>query len=415
MGDNPLIAKYGRGTTNIPPVENSPNPSPESLVPPLNHSGALEKIMESDTKPPQNPLIQKYGKANPQNYSGNASELIPAAIGGIGKLLDSETYYKMIGVPEGPAAGGYALKNPIGPDGKIEYGNEQYLPKINARQALSFATNAAAPYLFGKATSTFGEAMEGYPYKQLNEMARQKGGMPVQQIFKEEGLIPKDYKQMYSQIGELQNKKYPSAMAEIADKIKGSGVQMEPPESVFEQLQSKINGWKKSKTRVDAANVLQEDLDETIKKLQNGDFTNYGDVKSGVDKVLSPEQMGIVQSAKKSGIESTYNKMKGEALRYARANAAEAVEPGLGQQVFDIGNKQQTLNTIGKKVGQKAIAESGSPTISTRRWIEKLYDKPGLLIKGGKALQGVGNAIKNPGTLSTWELMQLYNNQDQGQ
>lgn len=275
-------------------------------------------------------------------------------------------------------------------------------PTFNANDVAGVAANAVAPVALGKlaggVASNVGDWAQERPYAQLNEVSRQKGGMPISQIFKEEGIVPNDYKEMHTEAGNLLNKEYPSAINQVSQKIKSGGIQMEPPESVFSQLQNKLDQWKASKTRAPIAEVLQKDLDETTKRLQNGDFTNYGDEKGAVSKVLNENEFGVIKNQK--GLSSTYNKMKGDALRIARANAAEAAEPGLGQKVLDTGNKQQALQSVAKKIGQKAIAESHSPSISWWRWFEKQMDRPGALIRGGNQMSRVGSALQSP-----WDYM----------
>ncbi len=448
---NPLIAKYGRGTSNIP--ANSPSPMPDVNDP--NYNPLVHSHNFPETKPPENPLITKYLNAYKPSDEDKAisgtldaasriadiprgivqtpmailagkilgKDLIGNDIGNIAtaKFPLADTYLQRAGVPE---LGRATIPNPsreskitYPPEGGVSYGPDKTIDRsfdVTGRGAIGkladILSGAGGAKLLGMMASGIGNWAQERPYSQLNEISRQKGGMKVNTLLKEEGINPNDYKEMTTAVGDLSNNQYPSAMQKIAEKVKSGGIQMEPPESAFEKLQSKLNEWKKSPTRSDAANLLQEDLDETIKKLNGGDFTNYGDVKTSIDKTLSPEQMGIIQSAKKSGLPSTYNKMKGEALRFARANAAEAAEPGLGQQVFDIGNKQQTLQAVGKKIAQKAVAESQAPTIGgIPRFLEKMIlERPGPMTRIGSTISGVGDAAQSP-----WDF--IMRNKTQGQ
>lgn len=413
---NPL-KKYYRGATSVPPTQDT--------SPKMDGGTGVNIAPVPETQPPKNPLEKYYNsnqtpapEARPDTAFLGSPEERQQIQEQMHAPLPMEQLASKIGnlpadaikaiFPQGPVFQG-DLRNitPIGAfvnlakqTGGFRHPSKEAPATFSANDAAGVLANAAVPVIGSKLLGTAAEGIGNWaqerPYAQLNEISRQKGGMPVDQLFKEEGIIPEDYKEMTTQASNLQSSQYPSAMSKIANKIKSSGIQMEPPESALEQLQNKVNEWKKSKTKVDAANVLQQDLDETVKKLQGGDFTNYGDVKSAVSGELKEKNFGLLKD--NSSIATQYGKMKGEALRFARANAAEAAEPGLGQEVFDTGNKQQTLMNVGKKIGQKAVAESQSPTIGgIPRFLEKRFlERPGPMISGGRQAVSIGQTLQSP-------------------
>lgn len=353
---------------------------------------------------------------------------------------------------------------------------------MSANEIAGKIANVAAPAAVSKyggaALDWLGGKLQKVPYNQFNAVSELGGGGPVDQVFGEEGFVPKDYMEMARNRNQLVKEEYPSAMKQIAQKVKDAKIQMQPPESLFEPVQAHINRLKSDRTTVDIGNVLQEDLNDKISKLKGidavpavpetvepqidfvrragtktpiqyenqaaqdtsgglisvappvkkldfldrpgemvpiqwekkipgkpgvpaqpqGDFNSYGNVKSDVSAELGTPNFGIVQ--KHGDKVDQYNKMVGGLLREARANAAEAAEPGLGIKTLDIGNNQQTLELIKNKIKQKAIAESGSPSISLYRNLQKMIDKPGMFIKTGIKISETGQALKSP-----WEIL----------
>lgn len=339
-------------------------------------------------------------KNNPSNYATSGNPL--SAIGQLAKYLQSETYMKMAGVPEGPSLslpGNTTRKLSYPPQGGVEYGPETRLPdtKITAREGVATAIDLLGPYLAsrfgGMALEKGGEKLFARAFKRPDAIAAQEGKILPSKIFLESGKVPVLKSGMARRAEEILAEQSGKRAGVVSDVAK-TGAQgnferaMSPGKDYISRLDD-VGGF--STETQNTLDFLKNDMKDRLALAKmTGRQPNIKEIlqaKTATGEVIPDAAFRAYQTSTGAG----YKKAVAGGLKEESERLAEEAIAGHGQKLQDANARISSMLTMLPDAQRKAIVEA------SKHGVTQVDAVLALLSPEAEAMKLAARAVQLPG------------------